>query len=104
MLEKIKRTVDYINNQIDFKPEVGIILGSGLGGLAKEIDIVKAIPYEEIPDFPVSTVKGHQGKLIFGYLGGKKVVAMQGRFHYYEGYTMKEVTFPVISLVCEKPS
>jgi len=95
MLEKIKRTVDYINNQIDFKPEVGIILGSGLGGLAKEIDIVKAIPYEEIPDFPVSTVKGHQGKLIFGYLGGKKVVAMQGRFHYYEGYTMKEVTFPV---------
>ena len=74
---------------------VGIILGTGLGGLVNEINIVDEIPYEDIPNFPVSTVKGHSGKLIFGDLGGKKVMAMQGRFHYYEGYTLQEVTFPV---------
>ena len=95
MLEKIKQTVDYINNKFSFEPEAGIILGSGLGGLVKEIDIKHVFNYEDIPNFPVSTVEGHSGKLIFGYLSGKKVVAMQGRFHYYEGYTMKEVTFPV---------
>jgi purine-nucleoside phosphorylase len=95
MLEKIKETTTFLQGQIDFLPEVGIILGTGLGGLVKEIEIIKAIPYETIPNFPVSTVEGHSGKLIFGTLGGKKIVAMQGRFHYYEGYNMKEVTFPV---------
>jgi len=95
MLEKIKQTVDFINNEFKFNPEVGIILGSGLGGLVKEIDIKHVFNYEDIPNFPVSTVEGHSGKLIFGYIGGKRVVAMQGRFHYYEGYTTKEVTFPV---------
>ncbi|MCE1197589.1 MAG: purine-nucleoside phosphorylase [Marinilabiliales bacterium] len=95
MLEKIKATSSYILEKTKFKPEVAIILGTGLGGLVKEIEMEYAIPYAEIPDFPVSTVEGHKGQLIFGYLGGKKVVAMQGRFHHYEGYTLKEVTFPV---------
>jgi purine-nucleoside phosphorylase len=95
MLEKINRTVSYINQQINFKPDFGIVLGSGLGGLVNEISVEYAIDYATIPDFPVSTVKGHAGTLIFGMLGGKKVMAFQGRFHYYEGYTMKEVTFPV---------
>ena len=95
MLEQFKEAADYIKEQTDFKPSVGIILGTGLGGLVNEIEIVKEIPYTEIPHFPLSTVKGHSGKLIFGMLGGKSVVAMQGRFHYYEGYTLQEVTFPV---------
>lgn len=95
MLEQIKNTAAYIQNKISFTPEVGIILGTGLGGLVKEINIQHTIPYEEIPNFPVSTVEGHSGKLIFGELGGKSVVAMQGRFHYYEGYTLQQVTFPV---------
>ncbi|MDQ3191413.1 MAG: purine-nucleoside phosphorylase [Bacteroidota bacterium] len=95
MLNKIKETTDFINQKINFQPEIGIILGTGLGGLVKEIEIETTIPYESIPNFPISTVEGHTGLLIFGVLGGKKVVAMQGRFHYYEGYDMKEVTFPV---------
>jgi purine-nucleoside phosphorylase len=95
MLEKITQTTAYITQQIRFTPEVGIVLGSGLGGLVKEIDIVHSLDYGSIPNFPVSTVKGHSGKLIFGILGGKKVMAMQGRFHYYEGYSMQEVTFPI---------
>ena len=95
MLEKIKVTSSYIQERTKFKAEIAIILGTGLGGLVKEIDIEHAIPYSEIPHFPVSTVEGHKGQLIFGSLGGKKVIAMQGRFHYYEGYNMKEVTFPV---------
>ena len=95
MLDKIKETTEYINSRTTVKPTVGIILGTGLGGLVKEIEIIDEVPYEEIPNFPVSTVKSHSGKLIFGNLGGKQVVAMQGRFHFYEGYTMKEVTFPV---------
>jgi purine-nucleoside phosphorylase len=95
MLEQIKNTAAYIQSKISFQPEVGIILGTGLGGLVKEINIRHTIPYEEIPDFPVSTVEGHSGKLIFGELGGKNVVAMQGRFHYYEGYNMQQVTYPV---------
>ena len=78
-----------------FEPEIAIILGTGLGALAKEITPVTVIEYENIPHFPVSTVESHHGKLIFGELAGKKVVAMQGRFHYYEGYTMKQITFPV---------
>jgi purine-nucleoside phosphorylase len=95
MLENLKETIDFIHSRIDFKPEIGIVLGTGLGGLTKEIEPLDSLPYGEIPHFPVSTVKGHEGKLIFGKLGGKHVVAMQGRFHYYEGYTMKEVTFPI---------
>ena len=95
MLEKFKAAASYIQGRVELKPTVGIILGTGLGGLVNEIEIVHEIVYEDIPHFPVSTVKGHSGKLIFGRLGGKCVVAMQGRFHYYEGYSLQEVTFPV---------
>jgi purine-nucleoside phosphorylase len=96
MLEEIESTTRSIREKTkNFVPEVGIILGSGLGGLVKEITVEHVIPYEEIPNFPVSTVEGHSGKLIFGSLGGKNVVAMQGRFHYYEGYDMQQITFPV---------
>ncbi len=95
MLKAFKESYDYIQTQTNVKPTVGIILGTGLGGLVKEINIIDEIPYEDIPNFPLSTVQSHTGKLIFGELGGKHVVAMQGRFHFYEGYTMQEVTFPV---------
>lgn len=95
MLETIKESYDYIRSRTKVEPSIGIILGTGLGGLVKEINVIDEIPYQEIPNFPVSTVQSHSGKLIFGELGGKHVVAMQGRFHFYEGYTMKEVTFPV---------
>lgn len=95
MLKKIEETVDFILSRTDHKPEVGIVLGSGLSGLINEIETVHTLPYEEIPNFPVSTVEGHHGKLIFGRLGSKNIVAMQGRFHYYEGYSMKEIAFPV---------
>ena len=95
MLETIKQTADYLKGRIGEVPNTAIILGTGLGELAHEIDHKEEIPYTEIPHFPVSTVEGHSGKLITGMLGGKKVLAMQGRFHYYEGYNMKEVTFPV---------
>lgn len=95
MLTKIKQTTGYIQQCINFEPEIGIVLGTGLGALADEIKVIKTIPYSEIPNFPVSTVQGHKGQLVFGELGGKKVVAMQGRFHYYEGYTMQQVTFPI---------
>jgi purine-nucleoside phosphorylase len=96
MLEQIEFTTKSIREKTNnFKPEVGIILGTGLGGLVKEITVEHVLPYEHIPNFPVSTVEGHSGKLIFGSLGGKNVVAMQGRFHFYEGYNMQQVTFPV---------
>lgn len=95
MLEKFNESVAYIKSKTTVEPTIGIILGTGLGGLVKEIEIINEIPYKDIPNFPVSTVESHSGKLIFGNLGGKKVVAMQGRFHYYEGYDMKQVTFPV---------
>lgn len=95
MLDQIKNTAEFIQNKINFSPEIGIILGTGLGGLVHEINIKHTIAYEEIPNFPVSTVEGHSGKLIFGEIGGKNVVAMQGRFHFYEGYTMQQVAFPV---------
>ena len=95
MLEQIKQTAEYIRKSVDRLPDTGIILGTGLGELVDHIDIVKEIEYTEIPNFPISTVEGHSGKLIFGDLGGKYVMAMQGRFHYYEGYDMKQVTFPV---------
>lgn len=95
MLEKIKETAEYIRAQMTTQPHIGIILGTGLGNLATQITDRLEIPYKSIPNFPISTVEGHSGKLIIGKLGGVDVMAMQGRFHYYEGYNMKEVTFPV---------
>lgn len=95
MLGKYKATASFIQKQIDFQPEVGVILGSGLGNFIEKIRIVKALEYSDIPNFPLSTVEGHSGRLILGELGEKYVMAMQGRFHYYEGYSMDEVTFPV---------
>jgi len=95
MLQKIKDTVSFLQGKTDFIPEVGIVLGTGLGGLVKEIKIESEFDYEDIPDFPVSTVEGHRGKLILGMLGNKKVIAMQGRFHYYEGYQMEKIIFPI---------
>ncbi len=96
MLDQIEFTTKSIREKTNhFSPSIGIILGTGLGGLVKEISVEYTLPYTEIPNFAVSTVEGHSGKLIFGELGGKKVVAMQGRFHFYEGYTMQQITFPV---------
>ena len=95
MLQKISETAQFLKEQIHTNIDSAIILGTGLGGLVNEINIIKAIPYDTIPNFPVSTVEGHKGALIIGTIGNKNVVAMQGRFHYYEGYDMKEVTFPV---------
>ena len=96
MLEQIKKTADFIKGRIDgFVPEVGIILGTGLGDFADSIEEHCSLAYADIPGFPVSTVQGHKGRLIFGEIEGRKVVAMQGRFHYYEGYAMTQVTFPV---------
>ncbi|MBL7765635.1 MAG: purine-nucleoside phosphorylase [Chitinophagaceae bacterium] len=94
-LQKLNETVAFIQTKTDLKPYAGIILGSGLGGLVDDLTVSCSLPYEEIPNFPVSTVKGHGGKLLFGMLNGKPVVMLSGRFHYYEGYTMQEVTFPV---------
>ena len=96
MLERIKNTASFINEKTqNFKPQVGIVLGTGLGNFADNIDVKYSIEYSEIPAFPVSTVQGHKGRLIFGYIGERRVVAMQGRFHYYEGYGMEQVTFPI---------
>jgi len=95
MLAKIQETASFIKGQMHTSPETAIILGTGLGSLVNEITEKYEIKYEDIPNFPVSTVEGHSGKLIFGKLGNKDIMAMQGRFHYYEGYSMKEVTFPV---------
>ena len=93
--EKVETAVSYIKKKTEIKPTIGIVLGSGLGDLAYELSDHTRIPYEDIPHFPLSTVEGHVGQLVFGQLEGKNVVLMQGRFHYYEGYSMKEVTFPV---------
>ncbi len=95
MWEQIQETVNYIKEKTNFTPEYGVILGSGLGSFTDDIQIEFTLPYTDIPNFPVSTVQGHKGALVFGVIGDKKVVAMQGRFHFYEGYSMKEVTFPV---------
>lgn len=96
MLEEIKRTAAFIGSATEnFKPRVGIILGTGLGDFADRIDVKYSLEYKDIPGFPVSTVEGHKGRMIFGLLEGRRVVAMQGRFHYYEGYAMTQVTFPV---------
>ena len=94
MWDKVQETVSYIKNKTNFTPEYGVILGSGLGGFTEDITVEYTLPYSEIPNFPVSTVQGHKGALVFGTIQGKKVVAMQGRFHFY-GYDMKQVTFPV---------
>ena len=92
----IRESVDYIKQRVnDFNPEIGIILGTGLGGLVTEMEIEHQLMYSNIPNFPISTLEFHSGKLIFGTLSGKKVVAMQGRLHFYEGYNMKQITFPV---------
>jgi len=96
MLQQIQHTTEYIKKKTNnFEPEFGIVLGTGLGGLINEIKISHQLHYSSIPDFPISTVEFHTGCLIFGELGGKKVVAMQGRMHYYEGYNMQEITFPI---------
>lgn len=95
MWELVQETVNYIKAETGFTPEYGVILGSGLGSFTDDIQIEFTLPYSEIPNFPVSTVQGHKGALVFGTIGDKKVVAMQGRFHFYEGYDMKQVTFPV---------
>lgn len=95
MFAKIKETAEWIKQHTQMRPETAIVLGTGLGRLAAEIDVVDSFPYKDIPNFPISTVEGHEGRLIFGTLGGKNVMALEGRFHYYEGYTMQQVTFPV---------
>ncbi len=95
MWDLVQETVNYIKNKTNFNPEYGVILGSGLGSFTDDITIEFTLPYNEIPNFPVSTVQGHKGALVFGTIGDKKVMAMQGRFHFYEGYDMKQVTFPV---------
>ena len=94
-LDKIKESVDYIKSKYNVKPSIGLILGSGLGSLGERIEDSIIIDYKDIPNFPISTVEGHKGQLIVGVLGGKNIVAMQGRFHYYEGYSLNEVVFPV---------
>ena len=95
MYEKIQRTASWLKERIKTNPKTAIILGTGLGQLTSEITDSYEISYKDIPNFPVSTVEGHAGCLIFGKLGGKDIMAMKGRFHYYEGYKMEEVTFPI---------
>lgn len=95
MWEQVQKSVKFIKGKTNFVPQYGVILGSGLGSFTSDIEIEYVLDYNEIPNFPVSTVQGHKGALVFGKIGDKRVVAMQGRFHYYEGYSMKEVTFPV---------
>ncbi|MCX6173283.1 MAG: purine-nucleoside phosphorylase [Ignavibacteriales bacterium] len=95
LTEMINETLEVIRKKTDKNYEVGIILGTGLGGLVKDISVEHEIDYSDLPHFPLSTVESHQGKLIFGKIGGKNVVAMQGRFHFYEGYTMQQITYPV---------
>ncbi len=95
LYDQIQEATTFLRSKANFQPQFGIILGTGLGGLVEEIDVVASIEYSAIPHFPTSTVESHAGKLIFGKLAGANIVAMAGRFHYYEGYTMQQVTFPV---------
>ena len=95
LFERVERAAEVVRRRSSLRPEVGIILGTGLGGLAREIAVEAEVPYAEIPGFPLSTVETHAGKLLLGRLGGRPVVAMQGRFHRYEGYDLQQVTFPV---------
>jgi len=94
-MNQLKEALAYIQSRTDLAPQIGIILGTGLGNLVNHIDITCSIDYKDIPHFPISTVETHSGKLIFGHLEGKAIVAMQGRFHFYEGYSMQQVTYPV---------
>lgn len=98
MLKAIEETISYIRKRTKAQPEIAIILGTGLGQIAQEVEAEAIIPYEEIPNFPVSTVEGHDGKLIIGKYAGKEVIVLKGRFHFYEGYSMQEVTFPIRAL------
>ena len=95
LLTQIKASADFILNKSKYKPEIGLILGSGLGSLADTIEDPEYYNYSDIPNFPTSTVEGHAGRLVIGKLGDKQVIAMQGRFHYYEGYSLDKVTFPI---------
>jgi purine-nucleoside phosphorylase len=95
MPDKIKQTVEFLNLAGITDPEIGIVLGTGLGKLVDELEIIKSIDYADIPNFPLATVESHTGRLIYGLLHGKRILAMQGRFHYYEGYSLQEVTFPI---------
>ncbi len=95
MLDKIKQTVSYLKDTGIVEPVIGIVLGTGLGKMVNEFSIIRSIDYSDIPNFPLATVESHSGKLIYGLLHGKKILAMQGRFHYYEGYSLQEVTFPI---------
>jgi len=95
MFIKVSEAVDYIRERINVKPEAGIVLGTGLGGLAEEIENPVIIPYGDIPHFPSSTVEGHAGELILGVLNNRNIIAMKGRFHFYEGYPLQDVIFPV---------
>jgi purine-nucleoside phosphorylase len=95
MIKQINETALWIKRRVNIMPEIAIFLGTGIGTLADFITDKTEFPYDQIPNFPLSTVEGHSGKLIFGSLGGKNIMAMQGRFHYYEGYSMREVTFPI---------
>ena len=95
LYEQIQEAISYIQSQTSLLPQFGIILGTGLGNLIDDIEIEKTIDYKDIPHFPLSTVESHKGQLVFGTLAGKSVVVMAGRFHYYEGYSMQQVTFPV---------
>ncbi len=95
MVDELNNIIDYLKDRINIEPDIGLILGSGLGVMAEEIHNKEIVDYEAIPDFPVSTVEGHAGRFVLGELADKKVIAMQGRFHYYEGYTMKEIVLPV---------
>ena len=94
-MKQLEETAKFLKKEYKHIPTVGIVLGSGLGKFTEEIEIEKEVAYEDIPHFPVSTVKGHKGRLVFGKLSGKTVVAMAGRFHYYEGYDAQEVIFPI---------
>lgn len=98
-MDKIQKTVDFIKGKIENKPKIGLILGSGLGSLADRIENPLIIKYEDIPNFPISTVEGHAGQLVIGELAGNVVVAMQGRFHFYEGYPLEDVTFPIRTMI-----
>jgi purine-nucleoside phosphorylase len=95
MLETINQTVSYIRSSVGYSPEIAIILGTGLGGMVKHIEVSETLPFGNIPGFLPATVDGHEGKLIFGHIGQKKVVAMKGRIHFFEGYSMKQITFPI---------
>jgi len=96
MLKKVSQTVEFLKDKIDIVPRVGLILGTGFGNFANKVEIVFEINYEDIPNFPISTVKGHHGKLIFAKINQIPILILQGRFHYYEGYSMKQIAFPII--------